>query len=687
MDMTLFQTNNPPSHGAATNPAASLARPSPNPAFHNSDDTRRSTATHSRATNAAPEEEDENSSRLLQPHIGPDNLQFRPMVLRLWFLICTLCFNGVVIGLLIIIYFKESFHLENGWAYFVIQFLPIIIGTATSSSLEAIIMTFSRITPFMRSAKPEGDFAKDTIFQRFIPLQDVSDALTTRNWLLAVSHFYRFLSYCVQGLKASLLSMDGSDTAEVTHWALYVVSVVYILIEAYIVAVIIYLYCHQATGLREGWDIVTIADHLALFRHSNFLNKFEGSCIADRNSMVDILGSLKLRLGYWRRGGNALWYGFGEVPTDTQSSTTEGGDSCLELSTEKLDKLRYNSVPSITQTPAIILYTVGAILFVAGYIAVFVFGRKDSGYEIKPPVSSDIAQFIFGFVLTTIAVFYLEFWENMKLFAATTEPFVHLHNGGKADETLLLDYTSCHQIIGIYEAMTRKHWKVARSSLLAIIHRALPIIVGASTTIQVDGDESSVLFSVPLSIAIITWMAILVPLIPFEGLESGYSRHLPRDYISIADLISWTCQSNILQADDIDENEKGLLRGNPFDLSVEGPGSEKWHMEAKLRLTDLTYHFDLHEIDSDPNGLSTIGLRSSKDGPGKPMSLRRRLRREKPHLSCEQEEQANEVSHTIAGAKRFKIVDGMEHNVTSNFASTGYTTTTQADNGTDEEAV
>lgn len=342
---------------------------------------------------------------------------------------------------------------------------------------------------------------------------------------------------------------------------------------------------------------------------------------------------------------------------------------------------------STTQTPAIILHTVGAILFVAGYVAVFVFGSKDSGYEIKPHVSSDIAQFIFGFVLTTIAVFYLEFWENMKLFAATTEPFVHLQNGGKADETLLLDYTCCHQIIGIYEAMTRKHWKVARSSLLAIIHRALPIIVGASTTIQVDDDESSVLFSVPLGIAIITWMAILVPLIPFEGLESGYSRHLPRDYISIADLISWTYQSNILQADDIDENEKGLLRGNPFDLSVEGPGSEKWHMEAKLRLTDLTYHFDLHKIDSSPDGMSTIGLRSSKDGPGKPMSLRRRLRREKPHLSCEQEEQANETSHAIAGAKRFKVVDGMEHNTTSNFASTGYTTTTQADNGTDEEAV
>lgn len=237
------------------------------------------------------------------------------MVLRLWFLICTLCFNGVVIGLLIIIYFKESFHLENGWAYFVIQFLPIIIGTATSSSLEAIIMTLSRITPFMRCANPKGDFARDTIFWRFIPLQDVSDALATRNWLLAVSHFYRFLSYCVQGLKASLLSMDGNDTAEVTHWALYVVSVVYILIEAYIVAVIVYLYCRQSTGLREGWDIVTIADYLALFRHSNFLNKFEGSCIADRDSMVDTLGNLKLRLGYWRRGGNALWYGFGEVST------------------------------------------------------------------------------------------------------------------------------------------------------------------------------------------------------------------------------------------------------------------------------------------------------------------------------------------------------------------------------------
>jgi len=245
---------------------------------------------------------------------GPDELKFRPLVLQQWFLILVISFNLVILALLVVVWVKPKFGLLNEWAYFVLQIFPTIIGTITNATLEAIVTSLSRITPFIRCVRPEGDVARTSLFLPYIPLLSLWASLESKNWILFWANLILWLGYPVLGLKAALLSASIDDgVAEVTTWALYALFAAYLAITIFIVCVAIYLPRRQ-TGLREGWDTVNIADHLVLFRKSDFLDDFRGSCIATRDSMTAKLGGMRVKLGYWREeGDDEVWHGFKAV--------------------------------------------------------------------------------------------------------------------------------------------------------------------------------------------------------------------------------------------------------------------------------------------------------------------------------------------------------------------------------------
>ena len=246
----------------------------------------------------------------IPPEDFPDKLNFRPLVLRTWFLATFLGFNLFIVGLLVAITITQHITLLDEWAYFVIQILPLIIGTITSAGLEAIILALSRITPFIRCVQPGGDTAGNTILKTFYPLVGMRDALKTKNYLLCVSHILLFGGGVILALKASLLTASYPDvSANVTEWTLGALFGIYVAIIAYIAFVMVFVNGRK-TGLRNNWDIITIADHLTLFRHSNLLRLFEGSSVATRESMDEVLGDVRLKLAYWKRRDDKVWYGF-----------------------------------------------------------------------------------------------------------------------------------------------------------------------------------------------------------------------------------------------------------------------------------------------------------------------------------------------------------------------------------------
>lgn len=181
----------------------------------------------------------------------------------------------------------------------------------------------------------------------YMPILGLRTSYLTRNdgnWHLFLANVVDWLSYLVLGLKAALLYASFDEGyAVASDWPLYSLFLVYVLIVLFIVYVWRYLR-NRRTGLREEWDTVNIADHLVLFRHSNFLDTFEGSCIATRESMEEKLGKMRLELDFWDRDGEA-WYGF-------QETTNRMCARILTLTVADLNSENYRGLGERERSPA-----------------------------------------------------------------------------------------------------------------------------------------------------------------------------------------------------------------------------------------------------------------------------------------------------------------------------------------------
>lgn len=267
--------------------------------------TIRPTASPDRDASPAPHDltEQEAEKEGLQP------LTFRPLMLRTSVMCGMLIFNFTILCLLITLIFFDNFKVSGQWGYLAIQILPPVLGTITSTLFQAIAMDLSRITPYMLAAEPNGSTFHKTLLSSYFPGLSLRDAIAARNGVLTTVWIMDIFFGIVLSLKASLLNTNNYHDyvlAIVTTWALFALIALYSLITGLTFVLISTLH-NRITGLR--WDSASIADCLALFRESDFLDWFEGTDIATRDSIHDCLGHNRIKLGYWRHG-DSIWHGF-----------------------------------------------------------------------------------------------------------------------------------------------------------------------------------------------------------------------------------------------------------------------------------------------------------------------------------------------------------------------------------------
>ncbi|KAM5354390.1 hypothetical protein ACJ41O_001039 [Fusarium nematophilum] len=263
--------------------------------------------------------------------LGLPPLTFRPTALEDEALCLAIAFHLCILGILVFLCIKRKFFIWDPWAYFIIKLLPTILGTITVVHLNATATALSRITPFMLCASEHGQHdgapAGRSLLSSYFPIPTIADLAKSRTWLLIFVKVISLPAQLIVDLKATILLTEDYENAYVVPWALYALVAVYGLLLV-LFATAFFSLSGKVTGLR--WDPVSIADQLVLFRHSDFLDRFSGTCIAPREFLNGALGEdTRLRLGYWKKG-SAYWHGFGIV--ENRHQTRQGRSDTLPAS-------------------------------------------------------------------------------------------------------------------------------------------------------------------------------------------------------------------------------------------------------------------------------------------------------------------------------------------------------------------
>ncbi|EXF78971.1 hypothetical protein CFIO01_10038 [Colletotrichum fioriniae PJ7] len=531
-----------------------------------------------------------------------DKLDYRPFILSNAALFGSLIINcGILAGL--IVFEKRTYFVVSTPAYYALLASLILIGTCTVTHLEAMLLNLFRMMPFILCAREQGATMGQTILRSYFPSPSFWDAWETKNWLLMLAYTIYYPSYSVIGFKSALLYESWDDTdirLHVNDWACYTLIAFYSVIQLYLIIVIIYLWQHK-TGVR--WDPVSIADILVLFRHSNTLKYFEGSSIAQRQSMVKNLEKIPLHLKYWGAEDSKCWHGFG---IDDAGSSDDDKTSPVPIDTLAL--IRYNSAWAVANPISVYFHFFLAfslmVLFTVG-ISITPSITPDGGYCWAPQnLSRNWANFLLDVVLTTAVSFLSDFWAALSLFVVHTEPLARMarpsESGEPAKYTLLLNYTSSFLPVRIYNAFMNKHWKLVRIMFWELLQRLFPTLIGTSIIVysRVNSDGCVVCFSMPLFIVVIVGLASCAGLIFFELLLASVFRRTPRDYLSIADIVSWSSTSQLLhrEADSTNSDESEYDIDDPLDVDVHGEKGKRWYMQSRLELQLKQYRLGYAKV-------------------------------------------------------------------------------------------
>ncbi|KAJ2895177.1 hypothetical protein MKZ38_006842 [Zalerion maritima] len=653
-------------------------------------------------------------------------LSFLPIVLRQEFLWSIgICLHVIILILIIVTTRKGTFQISSDWLHFSVQILPLAFGTISAEVLISIFLNISRIGPYMKchrayeshvhgGGKRYVALMGGTLLRNFFPYLGFRDALQSKDLVPLVSWVMIWTAPGVLALKASFLSIDRfTNEAVSVPWVGYSLISIYSVIICYIIVILVHFNKHN-TGLR--WAPDSLADILVLLRYSDFMDTFVGSGIATRGSLFSKGSDREVQLGYWmvrtRDGDEFPWHGFaladgkdllppggGESSTAPQPGATQNvlcGQSPTEeqpsadsisISEEDLSLVRHNTVYTLLRRR----WAFGAIFVCTTLFSFFItvaalfwnkqFVEVDFGYN------GVIA--VFELVPTFLASALTWFWEDVALFYSATEPFSHMaetaatfgspgeniimqpnkENGGKLEDTLLLNYANRFRLATIHAAFLNRHWDTALVNSLAAIQRLLPIMVGSSVAVY-PGNPVFIVISKATAMILVVWLMVYTIAIGYLlQSKKGGSRRLPRNFLSVGDIISWTCSSSLLRDSPgsgggrtANGNHPYMWRcreHNPLDIPV-GNHFTRCHMESQLLLSERRCAFGLFPAygrskpDEKALGIEWSGDTSMLEDWGHQGLFRRRQKTGRTAKA------PTATPVVIAGAKNFELIRNVE---------------------------
>ncbi|PYI19421.1 hypothetical protein BO99DRAFT_481817 [Aspergillus violaceofuscus CBS 115571] len=518
-------------------------------------------------------------------------LDYVPPVLRTWALAAlTICCLLMIAGIIFCNIWSPShkglwdYERQGGAHYFVMQFLPQILGMIITIWTFVVQAAVYRIMPFaiMASERPfDRILQKLPVVSRNFILPDFShfrhgEALVGFSLLsMWLSNFIALpLLSCL--FQAKWYEIDGQGT---WRWA-SVLAVGWTLVAIYglmTIGLVLLMLRFFRTWSGLMWDPVSMADLISVIQRSNILHDFEQS--ETLSHVGDSLDPRFLRLGYWQLSNRGeFFYGIGEADAPIRTPSLHHIEKNLQMQSHGLSKVsvdlerqgmaekgeyhenlyapsvRYRWIPWFLKDTSVIAWTVIiCALFVAFVLVSFIHDAIQGGFPPRLPTLPSTggfssSNFCYSFVPALIGNVFFLAWQPIDVFFRAAQPFASLSSpeGARAEESLLLAYPSCLPFQVTILAVANKHYKVAWISFMSNASAAIPILAGGVFIALNYPSEHAVKIaaSMPAFYAMVVFCALYT--VSFLCIWPRRQRYLPHEISTLADLISFLYQSPLL---------------------------------------------------------------------------------------------------------------------------------------------
>ncbi|KAF2147404.1 uncharacterized protein K452DRAFT_354802 [Aplosporella prunicola CBS 121167] len=582
----------------------------------------------------------ESPLRTFIPFDGPDPpkghppLDYKPFVLRRWFLLLT-----------------TAFRIHKGYYRVTMIYTPAIVGSITSMWWKAVHDAYKRITPYIAMSETPPQRQSKAFKQHFKFIYAVQNPFDIMTPFMQSHHLTGIITvinltvnFTIVSLKNAfyVLNKDGSGWfISLSNTAGHLLAIMYGTLVACSIG-ITYRLWPAYTGLK--WDPAPVAVQLSMVQGSNIFPVFKGLEYSYHPKFIKQIASESkkagiLRLGYWSSATNShdIIYSLrfmkserennfiSEDVPDTQIDTlheqrdcshhmrrgcspelynlsgmpSSFKSMCKRSRTDSSLEAPYGPESDIVCSPQFSMFISSNLsLSDSGILIFIILGIVSSGLWIGIATRAGHANTI------TVKVPYnwwFSNWENLFYFLPTislsvwnlawlraayfyrhVQPIACMDGSKPPQETVLLDYLSISLSEAIYTAITNRHFRVAISSLLAMVGTIIQILPGKvffNVSWRGHRDKVEYIASIVPSYLYGCLAITIVYIILLGFLRPTPQYRTPRACYNIVDLVSYCYNSKMLDDPEFDTQD---------------PTDEEIHFKSKIHLAKRKYQIGMY---------------------------------------------------------------------------------------------
>ncbi|ODA83260.1 hypothetical protein RJ55_01772 [Drechmeria coniospora] len=414
--------------------------------------------------------------------------------------------------------------------YFVFRILPQLLAAMILIFSQSIVTASLRVLPFTIMAREDPAERYLALFQNLYPKSFLRPQLVGP-WQVMVFDLATWAAALTIPLHSAAFTCIYVD--DVWIWApskglVWALVLLYAFLLA-AAAISMSFWFNQWTGLR--WDMRSIADLIPLLSRTNTMGGYKQRPVGDLKTCLH--QRCFDRLGYWQTGeelNGGIWHAIGTSVQQPPGHGTEAneqeakrrGSHDLSLGSRHVA----DSAPGgsylplcLRDGPLVAFAATTGILLLAMLVASFLpQTRLEAGFSpmltAKPtPASFSLANFVYSFVPACLGMILFMLFQIFDQSLRIVQPWGDMvqADGAIARRSILVDYAACLPLQVTWRALVNGHWRVAVTSLMALLFIFIPVLAGGLFTALTTPDAQVRMFpSMPVFGVLLAFLFLYV---------------------------------------------------------------------------------------------------------------------------------------------------------------------------------